>query len=376
MKAAVGDGIVHGTGWTADAPEAPGDSDFPSDEGTRDLRTVRARSFRESGAAAAQFAQEDGTLISTDEKARVLVVEDDADTREILRELLSPRFEIAFAADGEAGAALARETTPDLILMDISLPKLDGMSVLEELQRESTTMDIPVIFLSGRQDEGTVVRCLNQGAADYLAKPANAGELIARISRAIKQSKQRRLLQALAQTDALTGLSNFRSLVTRLDEEFKRASRYRYPLSAAMIDLDYLKQINDSLGHEIGNNAITALARHLRLNLREVDFAARYGGDEFFVLLPHQTATEAAVFAERLRTSLSQVRLTKADDPYSRISVSIGVAGHWAQSPKHGAEQLLQAADAALYESKRRGRNRVVVYERDLQLPPREALQI
>lgn len=372
MKAAAGGDDSEGADRRMDAR-----GDIRAEEDIRGRESVIARAFAAEGAPRPAAPQEDGFRVNaTEEHARVLIVEDDADTRDILRELLSSRYEVSFAADGEAGVLCARSQPPDLILLDISLPKLDGMSVLEHLQRDPTTSEVPVVFLSGRHDEGTVVRCLEQGAADYLQKPANAGELVARINRAIRQSRQRRQLQALAQTDALTGLSNFRTLVGRLDEEFKRATRYRYPLSAAMIDLDYLKQINDTLGHEVGNTAITSLSRHLRLNLREVDFAARYGGDEFFVLLPHQTATEAAVFAERLRTSLNQVRLTKAEDPFSRLSVSIGVAGHWAQAPKHGAEQLLQAADAALYESKRRGRNRVVVYERDLQLPPREALQI
>jgi two-component system, cell cycle response regulator len=260
--------------------------------------------------------------------------------------------------------------------MDLSLPKLDGLAVLEQLQADQATQTIPVIFLSARRDEKTVVKALNTGAVDYLSKPANTGELVARMVRALRQSRQHRTLQDQAQTDALTGLSNFRSLVGRLDEEFKRASRYHYPLAAAMIDLDQLKQINDRFGHEIGNEAITSLARQLRANLREVDYAARYGGDEFFVLLPHQTAIEAAVFAERLRAGLNLVRVSPGDGPHTHLSASIGVAGHWPQAPKHGAEQLLQAADAALYEAKRQGRNRVIVYERDLQLAAPDALRI
>ncbi len=354
---------------TGDARGAQGIGDPSFGEGARDLRAVG------SATSGVVFEGAAGSLVLDPKRqSRVLVVEDDADARDGLSELLGRQFSLLFAVDGEEGALLAQAEVPDLILMDISLPKLDGLAVLTKLQGDPRTQDTPVIFLSGRRDERTVVECLNLGAADYLSKPANAGELVARITRALKQAEQRRTLQAIAQTDALTGLSNFRSLVTRLDEEFKRASRYHYPLAAAMIDLDNLKPINDTLGHEVGNKAITSLARQLRLNLRETDFAARYGGDEFFVLLPHQTAHEAAIFAERLRHGLQSIRLTDANDPWSKVSVSIGVAGHWPSAPKHGPEQLLQAADAALYEAKRRGRNRVVVYERDLQLPPREAL--
>lgn len=355
---------------------AQGFGDASQSEGTRDLRSVRGWSDEPRwDEEDAQRSEETGrAFLDASRQSRVLVVEDDADARGLMRELLAKHFQVLFAVDGEEGVHFAQAEIPDLILMDISLPKVDGISVLQRLQADPRTMDIPVIFLSGKRDERTVVVCLNHGATDFLSKPASAGELIARIHRALRQAEQRRTLQMLAQTDALTGLSNFRSLVGRLDDEFKRASRYHTPLAAAMIDLDYLKQINDTLGHEVGNQAISELARQLKLNLRETDFAARYGGDEFFVLLPHQTATEAAVFAERLRTGLAPIRLTQAADPYSQVSISVGVAGHWNAAPKHGPEQLLQAADAALYEAKRRGRNRVVVYERDLQLPARELL--
>lgn len=307
-------------------------------------------------------------------QSRVLIVEDDEGVRAGLDGLLAPHFQLLFAQDGEEGVQFAQAEVPDLILLDLSLPKLDGIAVLERLQADPRTVDVPVIFVSGRRDPRAVAACINLGATDYLAKPFDSAELVARMFRALRQAGERRALQTMAQTDALTGLSNFRSLVGRLDEEFKRASRYHHPLAAAMIDLDNLKQINDAHGHELGNKAIGALARQLKLNLRETDFAARYGGDEFFVLLPHQTAQEAAIFAERLRSGLAQVRLTAAADPFASVSISVGVAGHWSAAPKHGPEQLLQAADAALYEAKRRGRNRVIVYERDLQLPAREIM--
>jgi two-component system, cell cycle response regulator len=135
-------------------------------------------------------------------------------------------------------------------------------------------------------------------------------------------------------------------------------------MSVVVIDLDHLKAINDGMGHDVGNRAILALANLLRTNLREVDFAARFGGDEFVALLPHQTAAEAAVLAERIRTGLRSVKVTRSDGrpaPFG-LSVSVGIADHSPAMPRACTDELLRAADAALYEAKREGRDRVVVY--------------
>jgi two-component system, cell cycle response regulator len=306
------------------------------------------------------------------ERALILVVEDDLATRDSMVELLSSRFEVLGAGDGASGLELAREHRPDLILLDRFLRDEDGLEVLEDLQEDPLTESVPVIFLTGDTDEATLERCLESGAADFVPKPANPRELLARIHRALRQSELQHRLRVLAQTDSLTGLANFRALTVRLDAEFKRANRYQYPLSVVIIDLDHLKAINDGMGHDVGNRAILALASHLRDNLREVDFAARFGGDEFVALLPHQTAREAAVFAERIRAGLRTVAVTRADGrpaPFG-LSVSVGIADHEPLRPWESTEGLLKAADAALYEAKREGRDRVVVYG-EPGLPPK-----
>jgi two-component system, cell cycle response regulator len=294
----------------------------------------------------------------------ILVVDDDAGTRDSLMELLSARFDVLGAGDGQTGVELAREHRPDLVLLDRFLDTEDGLKVFESLQKDKVTGSMPVIFLTGDSDEATLERCLELGAVDFVHKPANSRELVARIERALRQSAQHQRLEMLAQTDALTGLANFRALSLRLDEEFKRANRYDYPLSVVVIDLDHLKAINDGLGHEVGNRAILALATHLRTNLREVDFAARFGGDEFVALLPHQTAAEAAVLAERIRAGLRSVKVTRSDGrpaPFG-LSISVGIADHCSSRARANPEELMRAADAALYEAKREGRDRVVVY--------------
>ncbi|MCI0573653.1 MAG: diguanylate cyclase [Myxococcaceae bacterium] len=294
---------------------------------------------------------------------RVLLAEDDGVQALALQEYLGLRFRVAWVEDGEAALRSAKDAVPDLILMDLFLPGLDGVRVFEALKRDARTADIPVIFLSGDQDEGTVVRCLELGAADYVHKPAPPRELVARMERALRQTRRRRALQALARTDALTGLANFRALTARLDEEFKRAQRYRHALAVVMVDLDHLKAINDGWGHDVGNRAIVALARHLRANLRGVDFAARFGGDEFVLLLPHQTAEEAAVFAERVRAGLGELRVVVGDGCTESLglSISVGVAEHTEAAPMPSAGALLKAADDALYRAKDAGRDRIVL---------------
>jgi len=305
---------------------------------------------------------------TSSERSRVLVVEDDSDVREVMLELLRERFDVVAADNGEMGVELAKTERPDVVLMDLFMPRLDGFAALEDLRRDPRTVETPVIFLSGSSDEQVKLRVLDLGAADYLVKPFSPRELVARVEKALESTRQRRAIQALAQVDALTGLPNYGAFRSRLDEEMKRAARYHTPLAAVMIDLDRLKQINDSFGHDLGNRAIAALADHIRANLRTSDFAARFGGDEFVVLLPHTRPDEAAIFAERVRTGLSQLRI-QVERGQLELAASFGVCA----LPTDGVtspEEALRGADAALYQAKRAGRDRVCMTDSPPQAEP------
>ncbi len=287
----------------------------------------------------------------------LLVVEDDGPTRTALAELLGRDWDVLTAEDGTDAVALTQAHVPDLVLADLTMPKLGGMGLLEVLQADPRTRDIPVVFLSGQNDPRTVVDCFGHGAADFVAKPGRPEELGARLLHAWSQARRVARLESLARTDALTGLHNFRALQQRLDDEFARAARYAEPLALLLVDIDFLKTLNDDYGHDAGNAALRTMGEVFREELRETDFAARFGGDEFVALLPHQTATDAVVVAERLRTRMA----TRAWPWPQPLTVSIGIAAVESAVHVQDPSMLLAAADAALYRSKRRGRNRVEV---------------
>src|SRR6266568_1726453 len=207
------------------------------------------------------------------------------------------------------------------------------------LRGDPSTEDVPVILISARGDDFTRSRSLDLGAVDFLQKPFSGRELKARIERTLRLTRRETQLQALARTDPLTGLANIRAFRARLADEVKRARRYRTSLACVMVDLDNLKPINDQLGHVAGDAAIEAVVEVIRRELRETDFAARYGGDEFVILLPHTSAGEARVLAERVQVRLRDAGPEVEGRPVP-LTASFGIA--------------------ALYAAKRAGRARVV----------------
>lgn len=295
------------------------------------------------------------------ERPLLLVADDEPDAREALSQVLAPEYDVASASDGQEALDLARAEHPDVVLLDIVMPRLDGFEVLERLRHDPATADIPVIFVSGRGDDAVKVRSLDLGAVDYLQKPFSERELRARVERTLRLVRSQTALRELAQTDALTGLANLRAFRARVDEEVKRARRYRTPLTCVMADMDNLKPINDELGHAAGDRAIAAVAAVIREELRETDFGARYGGDEFVILLPHTTGEEGHVFAERVCTRLHETVLEVSGERVP-LGASFGVACLPEEDGDDaGADALVRAADAALYVAKRAGRGRVAL---------------
>ncbi len=294
-------------------------------------------------------------------RPRLLVVEDETDQRDALAALLELDYQVATARDGEEGVRVARADPPDLILMDLVMPRMDGFAALEALHGDRLTAEVPVIFLSARGDAVVRVKGLDLGAVDFLAKPFSERELRARIERTLRLSRRQSQLHQLAETDALTGLANLRAFRARLEDEVKRARRYGTPLTCIMSDIDNLKAVNDEFGHAAGDRAIVAVADVIRAELRETDFAARHGGDEFVVLLPHTSASEGGVLAQRVCDRLRETALDAAGKRLV-VAASFGVAElERGSADEVAADDLVQRADEALYAAKRAGRGQLSV---------------
>jgi len=291
-------------------------------------------------------------------RPRLLVAEDDEEEREALVAALERDYEIVSVEAGEKALQVALREPPDIVLLDLHIPGMDGISVLEALRAEPGTAEVPVMFLSGQADDSTRVRALELGAADFLQKPVSTGELRARIDRTLRLTRRQTQLHALAQTDALTGLANLRAFRSRLEDEVRRAARYGTALTCVMADMDYLKPVNDEFGHAAGDRAIAAVAEVIRGELRTTDLGARYGGDEFVLLLPHTTAAEGHVLAERLCARLKATTLEAFGRQIS-LHASFGVAEMAGTSEPAG--ELVRRADEALYTAKRAGRGQVAV---------------
>jgi two-component system, cell cycle response regulator len=308
-------------------------------------------------------------------KAKLLLVDDsEAQSNKIREALERLGYQVTVASSGVEGLRLARQTSPDLVLLDVVMPDIDGFAVCRWLKMNAETRDIPVIMLTVRTALADRVEGLNIGADDYLAKPFEDQELEARIFAALRvkaahselRDRNQQLesmlhsVEALASTDALTGLYNRRRFADVLRREFAVTKRYKNTLSCLLLDLDHFKQINDRFGHDAGDQVLKEVARRITGSLREVDLAARYGGEEFVVLLPHTSKGDARIVAERLLKNVRKQDFTFGGEVVT-VTTSIGCAGN-ADVESSNPEDLVKAADVALYGAKKNGRNCIVMY--------------
>lgn len=289
---------------------------------------------------------------------KVLIVDDSAATIAIAKARLAEEgLEICCADSGSAGQEAAKRQRPDLILLDVSMPDISGFEVCRWLKSQPELCMIPVIFLTGSDRAEDRVRGLDAGAVDYVTKPFDVVELRARVRAALRTKRLQDLLVEYAHIDPLTGLANRRALTARLAQEWARARRHGGSLACIMADLDHFKDVNDTHGHYFGDRLLCEIAKVIRTQCRECDLPIRYGGEEFVVLLPDEDAAGAARLAERCRRDIEQLTLTAAAGPL-RATASFGVADSRCAA---SGQAVLQAADDALYEAKRDGRNRIAV---------------
>jgi len=292
---------------------------------------------------------------------RLLVVDDQALNIQALYRTFAADHQVFMATHGQQALEVAAQQRPDLILLDLELPDIDGLTVCAQLKASELTRDIPVIFVTAHGDADTETRGLEAGAVDFIHKPINPAVVRARVKTHLTLKAQSDQLRRLAFIDGLTGLHNRRALDQRLQVELRHAARHKKALALVMIDVDFFKRFNDLYGHLAGDDALRQVAASLRDGmLRPVDLAARYGGEEFCCLLPDTDLDGALAVAERLRASVQALGIAHAQSEAAAVlTVSLGVVAVAGQPPVE-PEPFLKAADEALYEAKRSGRNRVV----------------
>ncbi len=300
--------------------------------------------------------------------ARILIIDDSKLILHVAKTILSNQgHQVLLAEDGNTGLQTATTEHPDLILLDLILPGIDGYEVCQRIKKEDATSEIPVIMLTSKSEAADKVRGLQMGASDYVTKPFDEGELIARVNihlqiRELHESlkEKNRQLEEMANRDGLTGLYNHRYFQETISKDFQRAVRYHESLSCVMFDIDHFKKFNDNYGHQTGDMVLKTLGVLIEELVRDSDLSARYGGEEFVLLMYHTAPKEALMIAERLRKAVEQHKF-QADNLTLTVAISVGVAS-FPHPEITDAKTLIECADKALYRAKDEGRNRVVVF--------------
>ena len=292
---------------------------------------------------------------------QVLIADDDPDILFLVARLLQrDGYAVVRASDGLEALRLARETEPDLLVLDVSMPGADGYEICRQIQSDGRGAP-PVIFLTAHANTSARVSGLDAGAVDYITKPFDPEELRARVRAALRAKSVKDTLAAEAATDGLTGLLNRSQLGSHVSQLVALARRNNRPLACLMIDLDRFKAVNDTYGHAAGDAVLAETARRFGRVARESDVLIRYGGEEFLVLLPETDASGAVAVAEKLRAALAAEPVVFAPPAAPPIEIgvraSIGVAS-WRESMADAA-LLVAAADEALYRAKSLGRDRI-----------------
>jgi len=292
----------------------------------------------------------------------LLVIDDSGTVRRLLGNILDRQYRVLTAAGGEEGLAMALEHAPDLILLDVMMPGMDGFTVCTRLKADSRTREIPVLFLTVLSGEGDEMRALEAGGIDFIPKPVSHAVLCARVRNQLALKRTQDRLRTLSLLDGLTGIANRRRFDQYLEMEWQRCTRSGHPLSVVMGDVDFFKDYNDGYGHGQGDECLRRVAHIFSLALRRpADLAARYGGEEFVCILPETDADGARIVAEQIMVGLARLGLPHAFSSVAgQVTVSVGVATDLRPSVGRTARHLMEEVDSRLYEAKRTGRNRIV----------------
>jgi diguanylate cyclase (GGDEF)-like protein len=312
------------------------------------------------------------SLVDAIGRPQLLIVDDQPLNIRLLHEIFQADHEVFVATSGEDALAYCQTHLPDLILLDVLMPGLDGYEVCRRLKRDPRTCEIPVVFVTSQSDSAEEEDGLAAGAADFIAKTASANVMRARVHTLITLKRQADLLRTLAHIDGLTGLANRRHFDDKLAAEWRRCSRSGNPLSLILIDIDHFKRYNDCYGHPAGDECLREVAACLKAGFtRSHDLVARYGGEEFACVLPETPFAGAEAKALSLESAVRALRIRheKSEVAYGIVTISLGVAVAMPSMDDHRAD-LIVCADRALYMAKDAGRGQVTALTLQAPSPP------
>ena len=295
---------------------------------------------------------------------KILAVDDSDIQRKILRTILTKTgHQVTEATSGKAAWELLQTEHIRLIVTDWMMPELSGPDLIRRIRAANWSAYTYIILLTSQDSKDQVVEGLNAGADDYLTKPFDPGELIARLEIGQRILDLEARLADMARRDLLTGLCNRRALYETLQAEYSQAARETRPLGLILVDLDHFKLINDQYGHPVGDQVLQLVAQTLEKNKRAYDCVGRWGGEEFLVILPNTDLVQAALVAERLRGIIAATRFPIEGKGVIELSASMGVTSSEQDFATLSLETLLKQSDEALYHAKDAGRNRVGIHK-------------
>jgi len=293
--------------------------------------------------------------VSVDKSAsNILIVDDNPVNIDFMLELLH-EYDVSVALDGENALEYIEKEKPDLILLDVSMPGMDGYEVCSILKGDLKTKDIPILFLSANTDADSIVKGFDAGGVDYIVKPYRPKEVLARVETHLKLNNAMIELEKLAREDPLTGIANRRRFFEDAQTLFSDAKSKLFPLYLFVVDIDRFKEINDTFGHDIGDEVIKSFAQVVNENLGDDDCFARLGGDEFTIVLTHTTYEEAFKKAEIIRQSVEKMQFDS--DVEVHVTISMGMAA--AEEYDEKIDSVIKRADENLYKAKSSTRNQV-----------------
>jgi diguanylate cyclase (GGDEF)-like protein len=288
---------------------------------------------------------------------RILIIDDTPNIHALVKARLAGEpVEMQSAYSSADGLNLAATLLPDLILLDVDMPDIDGFEVCRRLKSQPATMNVPIVFLTGAGSTDAKIRGLELGAVDYVTKPFEPAELRARVRAALRTKYLLDLLNKKAMIDGLTGLWNRTYFDQTLSAQLSLARRCGQAVSVIIGDLDHFKAINDTCGHLTGDEALRVVAASLQATCRIEDVVCRFGGEEFGIIVPNTPADRAFILADRLRKNIEKLPLSHRGMPV-QITCSFGIA----DSPTCGDKNIVCAADMAMYRAKESGRNQIVI---------------